>query len=380
MTLSINDLPPVISSASAASVNEGAAAGTIVYTAVAADPAGGTVTYALSGADASAFTINSTTGVVTINASPDFETKSTYDFTVKAADPSGEFNLQNVTLNINDLPPVIGSATAASVNEGVAAGTTVYTATAADPAGGTTTYALSGADASAFTINSATGVVTINASPDFEAKSSYNFSVKAADPSGLFNTEAVTLSINDLPPVISSASTASVNEGVAAGTTVYTAVAADPGGGTVTYTLAGADSSAFTINSTTGVVTINASPDFETKSTYDFTVKAADPSGLFNTEAVTLSINDLPPVINSGTTASVNEGVGAGTTVYTAVAADPAGGIVTYALSGADAAAFTINSSMASSPSTRRRTMGRRILTALTFGLLIRPVSSLRKR
>ena len=45
-----------------------------VYTAAAADPAGGTVTYALAGTDATAFTIGSR-GVVTINATPDFETK-----------------------------------------------------------------------------------------------------------------------------------------------------------------------------------------------------------------------------------------------------------------------------------------------------------------
>ncbi len=205
-------------------------------------------------------------------------------------------------------------------------------------------------------INSATGVVTINATPDFESKSAYNFTVKAADPSGLFNAEAVTLNINDLPPVISSASTASVNEGVAAGTAVYTAMAADPAGGTVTYALSGADASAFTINSSTGVVTINATPDFETKSTYNFTVKAADPSGLFNTEAVTLNINDLPPVIISVTTASVNEGVAAGTTVYTAMAADPAGGTVTYVLSGADARRSRSTRRPASSPSTHRRT------------------------
>src|SRR4029077_4894466 len=131
------------------------------------DPAGGTVTYALTGADAAAFTINSSTGAVTINASPDFETKSSYSFNVKASDASGQFTTQAVTLSINDLPPSISSGTSASVNEGVAAGSTVCTAGAADPAGGTVTYALTGADAAAFTINSSTGAVTINASPDF---------------------------------------------------------------------------------------------------------------------------------------------------------------------------------------------------------------------
>src|SRR5204863_8201941 len=134
---------------------------------------------------------------------------------------------------------------------------------------------------------------------------SYSFTVKASDASGAFTTQAVTLSINDLPPVISSGATASVNEGVAANAAVYTAVAADPAGGTVTYSLvAGGDASAFTIDASTGAVTINASPDFETKSSYSFNVKASDPSGAFTTRAVALSINDLPPVIRSGPTAN----------------------------------------------------------------------------
>jgi large repetitive protein len=343
VTLSVNDLAPVISSPATASVNEAVAAHTTVYTAVAADPGGGTVTYALTGADAAAFTIDPATGVVTINGVPDFETQSSYHFTVKASDASGAFNTEAVTVSVNDLPPVISSPAAASVNEGVAAHTTVYTAVAADPAGGTVTYSLTGADAAAFTIDPATGIVSINGVPDFETQSSYHFNVKASDASGAFNTEAVTISVNDLPPVISSPAAASVNEGVPAHSAVYTAVAADPGGGTVTYTISGADAAAFTIDPATGIVTINGVPDFETQSSYNFTIKASDASGAFNTEAVTLSVNDLPPVISSPAAASVNEGVAAHSAVYTAVAADPGGGTVTYALSGADAAAFTID-------------------------------------
>jgi hypothetical protein len=302
------------------------------------------VTYSLTGTDSAAFTINSTTGVVTVNNSPDFEAKSSYTFTVKASDPLGAFNTQTVTLSVNDLPPVITSPTTANVNEGVAAGTIVYTVVAADPAGGTVTYSLTGTDAAAFTINSTTGVVTINNSPDFETKASYNFTIKASDPFGAFNTQSVTLSVNDLPPVITSPPAVSINEGVAPGTTVYVAIAADPAGGTVTYSLSGPDAAAFTINSTSGVVTINSVPDFEAKSSYTFNVRASDPSGFFSIQAVTLSVNDLPPVITSSSTASVNNGVNAGTTVYTAVAADPAGGTVTYSLGGTDATAFTINS------------------------------------
>src|SRR6185436_9341686 len=155
-------------------------------------------------------------------------------------------------------------------------------------------------------INSSTGVVTINAVPNYETKSSYSFDVKASDASGAFNTQTVSVTVNDLPPVITSGTTASINEGAAANSTVYTAVAADPATGTVTYSLTGGDSAAFSINSSTGVVTINAVPNYETKSSYTFDVKAADASGAFSTQTVTVTVNDLAPVITSGTTASIN--------------------------------------------------------------------------
>src|SRR3974390_2674283 len=117
----------------------------VVYTAAATDPAGGTVSYALTGADAAAFTINSSTGAVTFNASPDYETKSSYSFNVKASDPSGAFNTQAVTVNVTDVAPTITSATTATVAEGISTATGGYTAGGRDPAGGGGRHARAGA-------------------------------------------------------------------------------------------------------------------------------------------------------------------------------------------------------------------------------------------
>ena len=123
---------------------------------------------------------------------------------------------------------------------------------------------------------------------------------------------------------------------MAAHSVVYTATAADPAGGTVTWSLVSGlhdDASAFSIDASTGIVTINNVPDFETRPSYTFTVKASDASGDFTTKAVTLAINDLPPVISSGAVATaIDEAVAAHTAVYTASAADPAGGTVTWSL------------------------------------------------
>src|SRR6185369_11219177 len=155
-----------------------------------------------------------------------------------------------VTVSVGDVPPSFSSGTVGSVTEGAAANTTVYTAAAADPAGGTVTYSLAGTDAGSFTIDANTGVVTINATPNFEAKSSYSIDVVASDGT-LSSTRAVTVSVTDVAPVISSGAAGSVAEGAAVGTTVYTAAASDVAGGTITYSLSGTDAGAFTINSST---------------------------------------------------------------------------------------------------------------------------------
>ena len=71
----------------------------------------------------------------------------------------------------------------------------------------------------------------------------------------------------------------------------------------ITYSLKpGEDSSSLSIDSTTGEVTLIEDPDFESKSSYAFTVVATDPSGNISEKAVTLAINDVEE-----TAASVEE-------------------------------------------------------------------------
>jgi hypothetical protein len=286
-------------------VNEGVATGTPVYTTAAAEPGGGGLTYSLSGTDASDFSINSATGAVTINAVPSYETQNSYSFNVVATETTGLTATKAVALSVNDVAPVFSSGDTASVNEGVATGTLVYTTAAAEPGGGGLTYSLSGTDAADFSINTSTGAVSINAVPSYETQNSYSFNVVATETTGLTATEAVALSVNDLPPAITSASTANVNEGVAAGTTIYTATAVEPGGGPVTYSLVSGlndNASDFTIDPSTGAVTINAAPSYETQISYSFTVEASNAAGQYNTEAVVLGVNPVvpeAPVVNT---------------------------------------------------------------------------------
>ncbi len=93
---------PTIGSAGTASVEEGAATSTIVYQTLAQDADGDRIVYRLSGADAARFQINQD-GAVRLLSSPNFETKSSYDFTVTALDSSGQGASRAVHLTVTDV-------------------------------------------------------------------------------------------------------------------------------------------------------------------------------------------------------------------------------------------------------------------------------------
>ncbi|KZR98612.1 putative Protocadherin Fat 2/sw, partial [Daphnia magna] len=96
--------------------------------------------------------------------------------------------------------------TATAVAENTAANTVVYTAAAIDsdfnsPAtASSVSYSLKAntGDATQFSINSATGAVTLTESPNFEAKPGYSFTVVATDAAGNTAERAVTLAVSNV--------------------------------------------------------------------------------------------------------------------------------------------------------------------------------------
>lgn len=248
----------------------------------------------------------------------------------------------------NEAPTITSGATA-TIAENAATTTAVYTAAATDPDGDSLTYTLTGADAGAFDI-SATGVVTLKASANFEAKPSYAFTVNVSDGKETVTKDvAVTVTNVNEAPAITSAATATVVENTDLTTEVYKVVATDPDASTtLTYSLGGADAALFTIDGATGSVKLKAAADFETKAKYEINVIATDNGNpaLSATKAVTVNVTDVneAPTITSAATAAVAENAVATTEVYKVTATDPdANTTLTYSLSGADAALFTID-------------------------------------
>ncbi len=367
VTLGINNLdevaPTITSGTTATAINENSGAGQVIYTATATDTAdiSNGVTFSLKAGSDAGLTINPNTGAVTLTGNPDFEAKHTYSFTVVATDAAGNHSDKTVTLGINNLdevaPTITSGATAPAINENSGAGQVIYTATATDTAdisNGVTFSLKAGSDAG-LTINPITGAVTLTGNPDFEAKSSYSFTVVATDAAGNHSDKAVTLGINNLdevaPTITSGITAAAINENSGAGQVIYTATATDTAdiSNGVTFSLKAGSDAGLTINPITGAVTLTGNPDFEAKSSYSFTVVATDAAGNASSKTVTLGINNLDevaPTITSGTTATaINENSGAGQVIYTATATDTAdiSNGVTFSLKADSDAGLTID-------------------------------------
>ena len=97
-------MPLITSGTTGTDLAENSGAGQVVYTITAIDDIG-VDSYAIGGTtDASLLSVNSSTGVVRLTADPDYETKSSYSFTVTATDAAGNTSVATtVTFSITDV-------------------------------------------------------------------------------------------------------------------------------------------------------------------------------------------------------------------------------------------------------------------------------------
>ena len=191
--------------------------------------------------------------------------------------------------------------------------TTVTTVTATDSDSTTLTYSISGGfDAGKFTIDASSGVLTFMVTPDFEIPTNYygdniyEVTVQVSDGE-LSDSQHIQVTVTNAPneaPTITSDGgndTASIDTKEKQ-TTVTTVTAKDMDNDTLTYSISGGDDAdQFTIDSSSGVLTFKAAPDFETKNdfdkdgSYEDTVEVSD-GALTDTQVLSVNITLLTPV------------------------------------------------------------------------------------
>ncbi|TWI44569.1 SprB-like repeat protein, partial [Flavobacterium glaciei] len=242
------------------------------------------------------------------------------------------FNPINGNLNIAPTDILLS---ASAINENKAANSTVGTFGSTDAnTADTFTYTLvagtGSTDNTSFNISGNT--LTINASPDFETKSSYLIRVRTTDNGDLSFEKEFTITVNNVneAPTDISLSASAINENVAGNSSVgiFSSIDADAAN-TFTYTLVAGtgstDNASFNISGNS--LRITASPDFETKSSYAIRIRTTDQGNLFFEKQFTVAINNLCDVsftvaqtnvsCNGGSNGSATVTVSGGTSGYT---------------------------------------------------------------
>ncbi|MEN9373569.1 MAG: hypothetical protein RIR79_1121, partial [Pseudomonadota bacterium] len=298
---------PVITSSGSGSVAENAAITTVVYATVATDAESDAITYSLTGTDAASFDI-SATGDVTLKASADYETKSSYSITVNAKDAShASPTTKDVTIgitNVNEAPTNL-ALSATSLPENTA---TVGTLTSTDPdTGNTFTYSIvGGADQASFEVVGTTLQFKSTAKPNYEAKSSYAVTVRTTDQGILNFDKAFTITAtdaNEAPTAVNlTASSLNATTAIANATAGTLAAVDEDTGNTQTFSLVAgngtndADNGKFTIAGNT--LKVGATP--LAAGTYRIMTRATDNDNLILERAHVITVTAPPAAPDSG--------------------------------------------------------------------------------
>ncbi|WP_254103939.1 beta strand repeat-containing protein, partial [Aliivibrio fischeri] len=387
-----NDVSPVTDSNTADNtISENAEVGSVVnITGFAVDPDGDEVSYKLSDADIAQglFTIDATTGVVTLIGNLDHEVADSHSITIIATSTDGSTSEASFDITVtdadgstpgggdtdNDVGPVTDSNAAENtLSENAEIGTVVnITGLATDSDGDDVTYALSQSDIDAglFEIDATTGVVTLIGNLDHEVADSHSIAIIATSTDGSKSEASFDITVtdadgstpgagdtdNDVGPVAdSNTAENALSENAEIGTVVnITGLATDPDGDEVTYALSQADIDAglFAIDATTGVVTLIGNLDHEVADSHSITIIATSTDGSTSEASFDITVtdadgttpgagdtdNDVGPVTDSNAADNtISENAEIGTVVnITGLAIDPDGDDVTYALSQAD--------------------------------------------
>ena len=216
------------------------------------------LTYSLSGTDVAAFGIVAASGQLQTKAALDYETRSSYEVTVTATDPSSATDSITVTISVTN----VEEAGAVNFDSTSPALGIELTATLSDPDGGETgitwqwsSSATSNGDFTA--ISGATNAAYTPASTDvgnyLRATASYEDALGTGKTASAVTANAVALTgpntpptIDNIPPESEILTALTVEEHSTA--VIYTFTATDADGDTITWRLEGPDALLFAIN------------------------------------------------------------------------------------------------------------------------------------
>ena len=307
LSITIDTKSPIFTSSGQFEVVENHGADQVVFTALATDDSD--VSYYLKQSlndDASQFTIHPISGDVRLSHNPDFESQASYGFTVVAEDSAGnntDLKIQLNVIDVNDTPPPIPSApdllavsdTGQSDHDNLTLLTTptfsgtseedTYVELLADGRSLGSTQAASDGRwqfqvPAPLALSDGQHIITVRSSYVEEYPSDYS-------------EELLIVIDSSAPSFISGSVANSIAEDTGANQRIYNAIT--PDASDVRYALKtdnADDAELFTLNTSSGQVRLKSDPNFDSQSTYSFTVVATDSAGNSSFQPVTLDIID----------------------------------------------------------------------------------------
>uniref|UniRef100_A0A8C9VE66 Cadherin EGF LAG seven-pass G-type receptor 1 n=1 Tax=Scleropages formosus TaxID=113540 RepID=A0A8C9VE66_SCLFO len=308
----------------------------------------------------SGFEIDSRNGLVKIRVRPDRETTSKYQLIVEANDQGKDPGPRSATATVHitvedendNYPQFSEKRYVVQVPENVAVNTEVARVEATDKDEGNNAKVhysiISGNVKGQFYIHSPTGVIDVINPLDYEMIREYNLRIKAQDggrPPLINSTGVVVVQVVDVndnvPMFVSTPFQATVLENVVVGYSVIhiQAIDADSGDNArLEYRLLDtAPGFPFTVNNSTGWITVATELDRETTEYYTFGVEARDHgipsmSSSASVSITVLDVNDnIPTFTQKVYNLKINEDAVVGTSVLTVTAVDrDVNSVVTY--------------------------------------------------
>ena len=334
------------------------------------------------------YSVDSSTGVITVNTAPNFEDGKNPAFLVNAKNALGELagliSVRVAIADVNESPALAAIAGVPWVYEtaqigdavvekpadqdGPAATDLPISISANDPEGATLTYTISKGKPP-FAVNASTGALTVSGALDKETAGGHTFTVKAADPAGNSDEMEITvhvLNANETPQFTSPTgddAVTTIPENTGNALVIFTFTATDEDRDDLTFTLReGQSRDLFVIENTKSEIVggdevWSGELHVKTGVTLDFEdpgydprvhVEANDPEGLNATLLLTVNlsnVNDNDPafIVTPATSLSVPENTARGFVLANYAASDADGDSVSYSLSGDDAKSFSIS-------------------------------------
>ncbi len=244
-----------------------------------------------------------------------YETKSTYNVSIRSTDQGGLFYDKTFTIyinSVNEAPYAINLI--GSIPENSPTGTTVgYLLTLDSDSGDTFTYqlinSLSYPDNNKFDLTTE-GTLTSKEIFNYEEKNNYTINVRTTDSGGLTYDGLIIVpitNVNESPTYIYLSST-SISENVPTGTTIGTLSSDDPDAGdTFTYSLVDTssypDNNSFVITGTS--LKSNAVFNYETKNSYTIKIRSTDAGGLVYSQVIFIDVTNVTLSVSASATTNV---------------------------------------------------------------------------